>query len=160
MDVQLALPVELREPLVDVLRELRAVVVVRAVLERADDSCELSDDDDELVTPLQSDDAAAAADAGAALLGGRDSFAYTHAHTHTHTLATPRTANERGLHTVRPIDLRSAYRGQHDGRVCPLTFGVSWQSRPRLYSSASTHTLHQRRASDDKRLPCPDRLSV
>jgi len=27
-----------------------------------------------------------------------------------------------------------------DGRVCPLTFGVSWQSRPRLYSSASTHT--------------------
>jgi len=89
LDVQLALPVELREPLVDVLRELRAVVVVRAVLERADDSCELSDEDDELVTPLQSDAAAAAAaaaaDAGAALLGGRDSFAYTHAHTHTHT---------------------------------------------------------------------------
>ena len=27
-----------------------------------------------------------------------------------------------------------------DGRVCPHTFGVSWRSRPRLYSSASTPT--------------------
>jgi len=82
LDVQLALPVELREPLVDVLLELRAVVVVRAVLV-PDDSCELSDEDDELVTPLHSDAAAVAADAGAALLGGRDSFACTHTHTHS-----------------------------------------------------------------------------
>ena len=45
---------------------------------------------------------------------------HTHTHTHKHTLATPRTANERGLLTVRPIDPRSAYRGQHNvlGRKC------------------------------------------
>ena len=41
-------------------------------------------------------------------------------HTHTKTHATPRTANGRGLRTVRPIDPRSSYRGQHNvlGRTC------------------------------------------
>jgi len=44
----------------------------------------------------------------------KHSFRDSSTRTQKHTLATPRTANGRGLRIVRPIDPRSAYRGQHN----------------------------------------------
>jgi len=78
LDVQLALAVELREPLVDVLVPLRLVLVravlVGAVSVRALDNCDDNvedDDDDALLMPPEMIAAAGAE------LGGRDSFAWT-----------------------------------------------------------------------------------